>query len=37
MLNLAEQEIYSALNKKKPKIVGIFILISREIFMLSHV
>ena len=38
MLNSTEHEIFSA-NKymKMPIIVGIFILISREIFMLSYV
>ena len=37
MLNSAEHEIFSVINMKMPTIVGIFIFISREIFMFSYV
>ena len=37
MLNSAEHEIFSANKYAMPTIVGIFIFISREIFMLSYV
>ena len=37
MLNSAEHENFSVINMKMPTIVGIFIFISREIFMLSYV
>ena len=33
----AEHEIFSAMNMKVPTIVGIFIFISREIFMLNYI
>ena len=35
LLNVAEHENVSAINMKMPSIVGIFIFISRENFMLS--
>ena len=37
VLNIAEHVIFSAINMKMPTIVGIFIFISRENFMLSRV
>ena len=37
MLNSAEHDIFSAYKSEMPTIVGIFIFISREIFMLSYV
>ena len=37
LLNIAEHENFSAINMKMPTVVGIFIFISRESFMLSSV
>ena len=37
MLNSAKHESFSAINMKMPTIVGIFIFITREMFMLSYV